>query len=234
MKANLFRADTSYEAFFRQPLLDRPSGVQAPLQSVYDALSEQFTITVADVQVNQSAIVAQTSVIYNLFNGAGSIELRPDRWRGVFRGLVSDKDTELVIRCLQTAGAAIEKTSDRMTPTRAILTVASWYKCDITIEQVTSLLGQYWIRQDELKSGFLNAEKAHNDLNPILKNPSEGWEAAFYVAPSKLENAELFLNYIGTYQSVGRYNSLEQQSGHLRLMLISMLKVLGFETSANE
>ncbi len=114
MKANLFRADASYEVFFKQPLLDRPSGVQAPVQSVYDALSEQFTISVADVQVNQSAIVAQTSIIFNLFNGAGSIELRPDRWRGVFRGLVSDKDTELVIRCLQTAGAAIEKTSDRI------------------------------------------------------------------------------------------------------------------------
>ncbi len=234
MKASLFRADTSYEGFFRRPLLDRPSGVPAPLQSVYDALSENFAISVADIQVNQNLVPAQTSVTYNLFNGAGAIEIRPDRWRGAFRGLISDKDQELVLRCLKTVSAAIEKTSDRMTPARSIVTVASWYKCDLSVEQVASLLGKYWMPGNELKPGFLNAENVRVDLNPILTNASEGWDATFYVATSKVENTELFMNYIGTYASGGRYNSIDQQMEHFRSMLIGMLNMLGFELSAKE
>ena len=177
MQANWFRADASYEVLFKRPLLDRPSGVTAPLQPVYDALSDNFAISLADVQVTQAALPTQASVTYNLFNGAGSIELRPDRWRGAFRGLMSEKDIELVIRCLQIAADAIEKTSDRMAPSRSVLTVANWFKCDINIEQVSSLLGQYWRHGKELKSGFLNSEKVRIDLNPILENEKEGWSA---------------------------------------------------------
>jgi hypothetical protein len=193
-------------------------------------LSDNFAISVADVQVSQGAVLTQTSIIYNLFNGAGSIELRPDRWRGAFRGLISEKDIEIVLRCLQTVSAAIEKTSDRMAPSRSVFTVASWYRCDISTERVSNLLGQYWMQGKELKLGFLNAEKIRIDLNPVLENKKEGWSATFYLAASQVDTAQLFMNYIGTYVSGGLYNSIEPQAAHAQSMLVGMLNEFGFET----
>jgi hypothetical protein len=176
------------------------------------------------------ALPTQTSIIYNLFNGAGSIERRPDRWLGAFRGLISEKDNEIVLRCLQTVSAAIEKTSDRMAPSRSVLTVASWYRCDISTERVSNLLGKYWMQGKELKLGFLNAEKIRIDLNPVLENTKEGWSATFYVAASQVDTAQLFMNYIGTYISGGLYNSVDRQAAHARSMLVGMLNEFGFET----
>ena len=234
MKTDFFRADTIYEVLFRRPFLDRTPDMQAPLQTVYDALSDHFAISIADILVNQSAVPSQTSVTYNLFDGAGSIDLRPDRWRGTFRQITSAKDAELVLQCLRTAGSAIEKISDRMSPLRSVVTVASWFKCDISLDEVTALLSRYWIRENELKAGLLEAEVVRNDLNPTFTNKSEGWEAIFYVAPSRVAGAELFLNYIGTYQRGGRFNSIDQHVEHCRLMVGSMLKILGFESVSRE
>jgi hypothetical protein len=230
MKAHLFRTDASYDVFFKRPLLDRLPSVPAPLQTVYDALSDNFSISTADVQVNQGTSVADTSIVYNLFTGAGSIELRPDRWRGAFRGLISEQDIQLVLRCVQTVAAAIEKTSDRMIASRSILTVATWHQCDITVDQVAALLSTYWMPGKELKIGFLDAEKIRIELNPVLENAKEGWVATFYVAPSKVDSSQLFMNYKGTYASGGRYNSIEVQATHARSMLRGMLNELGFET----
>lgn len=234
MKADLIRADVTYEVFFKKPLLDRPVGVPALIQSVYDALSEAIAVSVADIMVNQSPTPAQTSVIYNLFGGAGSIEIRADRWRGVFHSLVSTEDINLITRCLQIVASAIETTSDRLSPARTNLTVAGWYACDVSRDDVASVLENYWMPKNEMAAKFLDAEEIEYVLNPKLKNKSEGWEATFYVAVSALEKTELFLNYIGNYIHGGRYNSIDQQRAHVRLMLAGMLNKLGFETRKDE
>ena len=231
MKAALTRADVTYEVFFKKPLLDRPSGVPALIQSVYDALSEAVTISVADIQVNQSLTPAQTSVTYNLFGGAGSIEIRADRWRSTFRNLISIDDINLITRCIQIAASAIEKTSDRLSPARTDLTVAGWYKSDVGREEVAAVLKNYWMPKNEMAAKFLDADEIEYVLNPKLKNKSEGWEATFYVAVSALDNTELFINYLGNYTHGGRYNSIDQQRTHVRAMLAGMLNKIGFETS---
>jgi hypothetical protein len=232
MIASLHRADVTYDVSFKRPLLDRPGGVVAPLQSLYDALSENFIISIADVVVNQSATPSQARATYTLFGGAGTIELRPDRWRGTFRSIISKTDIELVVRCLSVVGASIEKTSERTAPARAVVTAATWYKCDVTVDQVTALLKKYWMH-DQLKPGFLNAEKVGVDLNALLENSKEGWDATFYVAPSKVDSAELFVNYIGKYISGGRYNSTTLQAEHCQSMLTGMLAMLGFSIPQN-
>jgi hypothetical protein len=230
MMASLHRADVAYEVVFKRPLLDRPAGVTAPLQSLYDALSENFTISISDVVVNQSATPSQTSATYTLFGGAGAIELRPDRWRGVFRNIASEPDIELIVRCLSVVGSALEKTSERTSPARAVVTAATWYKSDVILEQISALLKNFWVQPD-LKAGFLNAEKVDVDLNARLENSKEGWDGTFYVAPSKVADAELFINYIGTYISGGKYNSIAHQAEHCRSMLRGMLAMLGFSTN---
>jgi hypothetical protein len=64
MKAHLVRADTSYDVFFKRPLLDRPPSIPAPLQTVYDALSDGFSISIADVRVSQGTNAADTATFY--------------------------------------------------------------------------------------------------------------------------------------------------------------------------
>jgi hypothetical protein len=228
MIASLQRAEIAYEVAFKRPLLDRPLGVPAPLQSIYDALSENFAISIADVVANQSATPSQTFATFNLFGGAGAIELRPDRWRGAFRNITSGPDLEVIIRCLAIVGSALEKTSERTSPARAVVAAATWYKTDMTLEHVTALLRKFWV-QDQLKAGFLNSEKVDLDVTARLEHSKEGWEATVYLAPSKVADAQLFINYTGTYLSGGRYNSIPLQAEHSRTMLKGMLALLGFD-----
>jgi hypothetical protein len=228
MQATLASADVTYEVFFKKPLFDARDN--APLiQSVYDALSGSFLLSINDITVNQGPAPSQISVALSMFAGAGSIELRVDRWRGSFRRLVSSGDFDLILRCLNVTSGAMQNTSDRLSPARAKVVVASWYNCDMDLKEIEALLGRYWLKDRELHSNFLNAEQVTLTLNPYLKNATEGWDVFFLVQPSAVPGTQLFLNYTGTYIIGGRYNSIDQQSEHVRGMIEGMLKELGFE-----
>jgi hypothetical protein len=111
MKATIERADASFEVAFKKPLLDQSRG--APLQKLYDALSENFTLSLADITVNAGPAPAQAFANVALFGGAGSIEIRMDRWRATFRGLRTPEDTKVISRCLELAEGALACTRFR-------------------------------------------------------------------------------------------------------------------------
>jgi hypothetical protein len=228
MQASLSRADVIYEVFFKRPLFWSHNG--PPLvQLVFDALSENFTVAIADINVNPGPSPSQIVVAIPMFGGAGSIELRVDRWRGTFRNIASQQDRSLILRCLNVASGAIHSSSDRSAPIRAVAAVATWYKCDLELLAVGSLLAKYWLASNELEPGFLGAAQIEYSLNPRLKNPTEGWDGLFLAQTSVAEGTQLFFHYTGTYISGGRYNSIDQQLDHAQTMIAGMLGKLGFK-----
>jgi hypothetical protein len=228
MQATLATADVTYEVFFKRPLFDARNN--APLiQSVYDALSDVVVLTVNDITVNSGPAPSQISVALSMFSGAGSIELRVDRWRGTFRRLISTEDLNLVARCLNITASAVQNTSDRLLPARASVAFAGWYKCDAELRDVAKQLREYWPQGIEVAYNFLDAEDVVLTINPHLKNATEGWEVIFFIQPSAAPGTHLFLNYTGNYIIGGRYNSIDQQYEHGRKMIGAMLEKLGFQ-----
>lgn len=226
MKATLARADVTYEVSFKKPLFDQ--GAHPPLvQSVYDTLSDNFSISLPDVGVNAGPAPSHIFVVMNLFGGAGSVELRLDRWRASFKGLMNENDRKLIIRCLNLVTVALEGASDRISPARTVLTVASWYKCDEGAPGVASMLSEHGSLGIEVDRGFLGAEQIDYTINPHMRNPTEGWDALFFIQESQLEGTHLFLNYTGNYVTGGRYNSVDQKADHIATMISGMLGALG-------
>src|SRR5262249_60685853 len=113
MKVIVARIDVVYEVNFRRPLFDREREVPPLLQSLYDTLSDNFGISLSDVSVHLADSLPNVFAMINLFGGAGSVELRLDRWRAVFRNIRTDEDRKIIIRCLNLAGGAIENFSER-------------------------------------------------------------------------------------------------------------------------
>jgi hypothetical protein len=231
MKAQVARVDVSYEVSFRRPLLDWASVALPLFQSFYDRLSENFTVSLADVAVHADPHPAYAAASISLFGGAGAVELRPDRWRATFRNLRTEEDRKIVRRCLGLVESATEAGSrpDRPKSAQTLVTVASWYVCDEGATGVTELLGRHGSLGIPISRGFLGAEQIDFNVNPRLRNPTEGWDATFLIQPSVLEGTHLFANYSGTYVEGGRYNSIEQKAEHVKLMLTGMLEKIGVE-----
>jgi len=233
MQVTLARADVSYQSFFKKPLLDRPAGTPALIQIVYDALSENFKISVADIVVNQSGGPADSSVMFRLFGAAASIELRSEFWKGIFPRVITADDVKLVTRCLGVVSEAVAKASDRLLPARATVVVAGWYQVPDGFDPATFFKG-FWSNANELEPNFLGSKAIEYALNPTLRNADEGWDATFFVQASMIEGTQIFLNCISNYVSGGRYSSLELQADHAQTLAIAMLGKLGFEASPIE
>jgi hypothetical protein len=75
MKAQVARVNVSYEVSFRRPLLDWASAALPLFQSLYDRLSENFSLTLADVAVHADPHPAYAVASIRLFGGAGAVEL---------------------------------------------------------------------------------------------------------------------------------------------------------------
>src|SRR4051812_26894631 len=116
MQATLARANISYQSFYKKPLLEKPDGKPGLMQTVYDVLSENFAISVSDIIANQSVSPADASVIFKLFGGLATIEIRADCWKAFFPGVVSESDLALVQRCLLRVAPTVEASSDRLLP----------------------------------------------------------------------------------------------------------------------
>jgi hypothetical protein len=228
MQATLARADVSYQSIFKRPLLDRQAGAPALIQTVYDVLSDNFKLTVADIIVNQSGGPADNAVTIKLFGAAAAIELRSEFWRGTFFRVVTAEDVKLVLRCLSVVSEAIAKTSDRLIPSRASVGVAGWYNVSGYFDTAAFLKG-FGSKAIKLEPNFLGSKSIEYTFNPTLKNGDEGWDATFLVQASVIEGAQLFMNSASNYVSGGRYASLELQVEHADTLAIGMLKKLGFE-----
>src|SRR3954466_14578028 len=100
MKVTLARADIAYQSFFKKPLLDRLAGAPALIETVYEVLSDNFTISVGDITINQGGGPAANADLLRLFGTAASIELRSEFWKGTFPRVVTPEDVKLVFRCL--------------------------------------------------------------------------------------------------------------------------------------
>jgi hypothetical protein len=229
MQATLARADVTYQSFFKRPLLDRQVGAPALIQVVYDALSDNFKLSVADIIVNQSGGHADNAVIIKLFGGGATIELRAEFWKGTFFRIVTPDDVKLVLRCLGVASEAIAKTSDRLTPSRASVAIAGWYQVSGDFQADTFFQG-LGSKAVELQPNFLGAKSVEYSFNPTLKNDDEGWDASFLVQASLIEGTQVFMRTNSNYQSGGKYGSLELQAGHAESLAIGMLRKFGFET----
>jgi hypothetical protein len=229
MKATLARADVAYEVSFKKPLFDREREAPPLLQSLYDALSDNFPISLNDISTNMNAPPAQVSATIGLFGGAGWIELRLDRWRAGFRNLRTEEDRKLIIRCLDVAGRAIQTFSDRLRTTSTVLNVSSWLVCDQGMSGVATLLSNHGSLGIQIDRGFLGAEEIHFSINPRLRNSTEGWDVIFLFQASAMEGTHLFANFNGTYIEGGRYNTIDQRAEHVRVMLSGMLEKLGVE-----
>jgi hypothetical protein len=228
MQVTLTRADVSYQSVFKRPLLDREAGTPALIQTVYDVLSDNFKISVADIIVNQSGGPADNAVTIKLFGAAAAIELRSEFWRGTFPRVVTAEDVKLVLRCLSVVSEAIAKTSDRLIPSRASVAVAGWYQVSGDFDAAAFFKG-LGSKAIELEPNFLGSKSIEYTFNPTLKNGDEGWDATFLVQASVIEGAQLFMNSASNYVSGGRYGSLELQAGHAETLAIGMLRKLGFE-----
>ena len=231
MKAQVAREDVSYEVSFRRPLLDWASAALPLFQSLYDQLSENFSLTLADVAVHADPHPAYAVASIRLFGGAGAVELRPDRWRATFRNLRSDEDRKIVMRCLSLleSGVEAEGRPDRHKSAQSLVAIASWYVCEGGATAVTELLNRHGSLETPISQGFLGAEDIDFNVNPRLRNPREGWDVTFLIQPSLMEGTHLFANYSGTYIDGGRYNSIEQKAEHAKLMLTGMLEKIGVE-----
>jgi hypothetical protein len=240
MKAQVAREDVSYEVSFRRPLLDWANAALPLFQSLYDRLSENFSLTLADVAVHADPRPAYAVASIRLFGGAGAVELRPDRWRATFRNLRSDEDRKIVMRCLSLLESGVEaegrppemqgrETPDRHKSARSLVAMASWYVCEGGATAVTELLNRHGSLGTPISQGFLGAEDIDFNVNPRLRNPREGWDVTFLIQPSLIEGTHLFANYSGTYIDGGRYNSIEQRAEHARLMLTGMLEKIDVE-----
>jgi hypothetical protein len=228
MQVTLARADVSYQSFFKKPLLDRLAGTPALIQTVYDVLSDNFKISVADILVNQNGGPAENAVTFKLFGAAASIELRSEFWKGTFPRVVSPEDVKLVLRCLGVVSEAIAKASDRLLPSRATVGVAGWYQVSGDFDAPTFFksLGSNVV---ELEPSFLDSTTIEYVFHPTVRNGDEGWDATFFVQASVIEGTQLFMNSTSNYVSGGRYSSLVLQAGHAETLTIGMLRKLGFE-----
>jgi hypothetical protein len=229
MQVTLARADVAYQSFFKRPLLDRQDGTPALIQTVYDALSDNFTISLADVVFNQSGGPADNAVTIKLFGAAASIELRSEFWKGSFPRVVTPDDFKLVLRCLSVISEAIAKTSsDRCVPSRVSVGLAGWYKVTGGFDHTTFFSG-LGSKAVELEPDFLGSKSVEYTFNPSLKNGDEGWDATFLIQASLIAETELFMKASSNYVSGGRYGSLELQAEHAERLVLGMLEKLGFE-----
>jgi len=232
MKATVARVDVTYEVIFKRPLLDRAGSSPPFFQSLYDRLSDNFPISLADVAVHTDPHLSNVFASINLFGGAASVELRLDRWRATFRILRTDEDRKIVIRCLNLVRSVMEDLSDRVEPTRSIVTVASWYICDGGAGGVAEIMTRHGSLGTPIDQSFLGAEQVVFNINPHLRNATEGWDATFLVQPSLVEGAHLFASYTGTYIEGGRYSTIDQKAEHIKFMLSGMLEKIGVEVTA--
>jgi hypothetical protein len=232
MKATIARADVTYEVTFKRPLFDRDREAPPLLQSLYDTFSDNFAISLPDVAVNFGGPPAHVSASINLFGGAGSVELLLDRWRATFRNIRTEEDRKLIIRCLNLAGGAIETFSDRLRPSRSLVTLGTWQTCDEGAAGVAKFLAEHGALRTPIDRGFLDAEQVDFSIYPRLRSVTEGWDVIFLIQASQLEGTHLFAHYNGTYIEGGRYNTVDQKAEHVRMMLTGMLEKLGVELTS--
>lgn len=233
MKATLARANISYQSFYKKPLLGAPAANPGLLEPVYDVLSENFAISISDIIGNRSVSPADNSIIFKLFGGVATIEIRADCWKAFFPGVVSEGDLALIQRCLFLVAPTIEASSTRTSPARASVGVAGWYKSDAELD-ATKMLRAYWAPDTLLEDGFLDSEKIEYTLNPKLINSAAGWDASYVIQPSALTDSHIFINYTANYICGGAYSSIEAQVKHSRFLVVGMLERLGFNTPVEE
>lgn len=223
------RINVNYQIEFVQPLFQLPSMAVQVIEAFYKTLNPRFSLQMSDLQSRSGTTYADVALIFNLFSGAGLLEIRPDKFSATFQNLRSEADLKKVRDCVELSEDTIRDLFPSLEVSRCLIRLSLWLQCEGGADAVNRILDKHGSAGFPIAKEDFGAQDLEYTLRAELKNVDERWQTGFTLQRSAISEAELFYGIDATYEAVGKYNSLEQRVEHTREMSLGLLATLGLE-----
>lgn len=225
MEYKALRMSVVYEHRFARPMFSVARVAVEVLEGIYEALSPEYAISMADLSAASAATMSEVAIRANLFGGNGFLEVNPERFHARFVGIQSNADIQTIKNTVVLAEAGMQKALNLTKFGDTSIQVSAWLTLTGGDEEGERFFEKYV--QKHIAKAELDAERAVYLINANFSNDNQGWRLNFLVEPSRLPGAQLFLLADATYSSGSRLEELDAKVSHLEAKIDILLKQCG-------
>lgn len=223
--------ELTYEAKFTTASFQFATTPAVLLREWYNAISPRYSLSTQDLSADPGRTVADVRAGASLFAGNVTFEVNAERFKGLFRNVVSEADVQIVKDCL---ALALEAT------TRAL--EVEYAEQQIRLQAFVTLLDEPTASATFLQNLFAKSSPLTSiDVPGVetvipaggveLISSGEAWSFAYEIAKSVLLPDEIFVNAHARYDIGSPYRDLGVQQDHFVKCLSSAFTSCGLETS---
>ena len=228
MEAGLTGAELTYEVNFSSLSFELPGLGAALLKSIYESVNPRYAINTGDMRMLSGASLSDVHVQVTLFNGFGTVDVRPDGMSMGFRGLQKPGDFGVCMNCVSLCEKAVRATVPdfevgvvTFRPT-LFLELADRTNASAYLAEAVGTLGQ-------LDLGELGNVAQHPGVNVEIEGGEGGWNVIFNAYRDRTEETSLVASIYVVYREDGVVRGLEQRVGHLERLTRTLLHGIGLE-----
>ena len=223
MEARLTRAELSYEVTFSRLSFELPGLGTALLKSLHESINHRYPINIADLCVLGGNSLADVHVQVTLFNGFGSIDVRPDGISMNFRGLQNPGDFVTCLDCISLGEGATRETVPDFEVGGVAFRTTLFLELDDSSKNSRDHLAESTGALERIDLGEFGNPKRHPGLNFELESTEQGWNVIYNVYRDRVEETSLIVSLYAAYREDGAISGLQQRAGHLERLTRTVL-----------
>ena len=228
MEAGLTGAELTYEVKFSSLSFELPGLGTALLKSIYESVNPRFGINTSDMRVLSGNSLSDVHIQVALFNGFGTVDVRPDGMSMDFRGLQKPGDFGVCMSCVSLCEEAVRAT----VPDFEVGVVT--FRPTLFLELADGTNASTYLAEavgttERLDLGELGNVAQHPGVNFEIEGEEGGWNVVFNAYRNRLEKTSLVASIYVVYREDGAVRGLEQRVGHLERLTRTLLHGIGLE-----
>ena len=224
MEARLTRAELSYEVTFSRLSFELPGLGTALLKSLHESINHRYPINTADMRVLGGNSLVDVHVQVTLFNGFGSIDVRPDGISMIFRGLQNPGDFVTCLDCISLGEEATRETVPDFEVGGVAFRTTLFLELDDSSKNSSDYLAESTGAMERIDLSEFGNPKRHPGLNLELESTEQGWNVIYNVYRDRVEETSLIVSLYAAYREDGAISGLQQRAGHLERLTRTVLR----------
>ena len=223
MEARLTRAELGYEVSFSRLSFELPGLGTALLKSLHESINHRYPISAADMRVLGGNSLADVHVQVTLFNGFGSIDVRPDGISMNFRGLQNPGDFVTCLDCISLGEGATRETVPDVEVGGVAFRTTLYLELDDSSKNASDYLAEASGALERIDLREFGDPRRHPGMNFELENTEQGWNVIYNVYRDRVEETSLIVSLYAAYREDGHISGLQERAAHLEQLTRTVL-----------
>ena len=217
-----------FDVVYKSPQFKLLTDCPALLQSFYKHIAERYPFSTSDISGGLKTEYSNFVARISLFRGNGRLDIYLDKFTASFENLISAKDGEVALDCMQLAEIALTNFVDSSDILEFNIRPIVHYRSKKPDETVRDFLTRRFNPAQQYSFPSNDSEMTiHHGAKFEFESSKEKWRVAIDLYRSTFDDSVLILNCNSYYSPTGVLNTIMERGRHLERFIEMFLQQVG-------